>query len=757
MSLHNSHIEVGAEGSPSRVSSAWWLPLLASLLIGCGSEPSYAGIREEAEIWVGSTDLLSAEENRAGGAEAWAALGAGREDSDARIRARTARALGRLERTEAVSLLLPLLADDDPRVRAEAVNALGQAVWRVDPEIMVPDSSAAADGESGGAQPGPAGDATPTALDTVALIADSLTARAGLEADPWVRSVVAATLGRLPVASRERAEGIQRTLVEMAPDSLDSVAPLLATGIALGMDQLARRTPGPSILSRDAKSLLVRMFEFRGGPDGTSSDWARMRRAALSAYTFAGAPLDGEALRGALNDPDAQVRRLAVRVLGTAAGGPASWTARAVADSSAHVRIEALRTTAPAGPGRQCGLLIDALDDPDPHVATTAADLLGGPCEDPERQAQALLDVAGDLGDAWHVPAHALLSLARLGDVRAAAGTRRLAEHPNAFARAWAARAASELGIAAVLDNLAADSVANVRTEAIRGLVAVRGASALSTVVAQLEARDPQLVMTAAMLLNGVPGNSRWIPDLLDALDRMSEAGNETFRDVRIALLTALADAADRGSGRAGSGVGEVDLRERLGPYLRDYDPVVAERVAALLTDVQGTAVTASPRVVAQLPIPSARQLEALSGASVVLAMATGDTIRVRLLPGVAPINTFRFARLTRAGYFDGLTFHRVVPNFVIQGGSPGANEYWGDGPFSPDEVGLIHHWRGTVGLSTRGRDTGDAQIFVNLVDNLRLDFDYTIFGEVIEGMEGVDRVLEGDVIERAWVEPRTR
>ena len=63
------------------------------------------------------------------------------------------------------------------------------------------------------------------------------------------------------------------------------------------------------------------------------------------------------------------------------------------------------------------------------------------------------------------------------------------------------------------------------------------------------------------------------------------------------------------------------------------------------------------------------------------------------------------------------------------------------------DEVGL--HRRATVGISTRGRDTGDAQIFVNLVDSPRLDHIYTVFGTVVSGMEVVDAILEGDVITR--------
>ena len=105
--------------------------------------------------------------------------------------------------------------------------------------------------------------------------------------------------------------------------------------------------------------------------------------------------------------------------------------------------------------------------------------------------------------------------------------------------------------------------------------------------------------------------------------------------------------------------------------------------------------------------------------------------------------------QLARQGYYNGLTFHRVVPTFVLQGGSPGANEYAGDGQFTRDEVGLRSNARGTIGLSTRGRNTGDMQFYVNLLDNPRLDHEFTVFGEITSGMDVMDRVLEGDVIAR--------
>jgi cyclophilin family peptidyl-prolyl cis-trans isomerase len=126
--------------------------------------------------------------------------------------------------------------------------------------------------------------------------------------------------------------------------------------------------------------------------------------------------------------------------------------------------------------------------------------------------------------------------------------------------------------------------------------------------------------------------------------------------------------------------------------------------------------------------------------------MRSGKTFFIDLRADLAPLTVGRFARLAQDGYYDGLSFHRVVANFVIQGGSPASNEYSGDTLYMRDEISGLSHVRGSVGLSTRGRDTGDAQFFVNLVDNPRLDFDYTIFGSVGKPTD-LDDILEGDVI----------
>src|SRR3954464_11914313 len=121
----------------------------------------------------------------------------------------------------------------------------------------------------------------------------------------------------------------------------------------------------------------------------------------------------------------------------------------------------------------------------------------------------------------------------------------------------------------------------------------------------------------------------------------------------------------------------------------------------------------------------------------------------MRMAPQGAPIAVDRFLKLALVDhYYDRLTFHRVVPNFVGEGGSPGANEYSGHKEYMRDEIALPNV-AGSVGLSTRGRNTGDAQFFVNLVDNPRLDGGYTVFAYVLgPDMGVVSAIEEGDVMQ---------
>jgi cyclophilin family peptidyl-prolyl cis-trans isomerase/HEAT repeat protein len=110
-----------------------------------------------------------------------------------------------------------------------------------------------------------------------------------------------------------------------------------------------------------------------------------------------------------------------------------------------------------------------------------------------------------------------------------------------------------------------------------------------------------------------------------------------------------------------------------------------------------------------------------------------------------APQTVAQLTRLARAGFFNGLTFHRVVPDFVVQGGDPRGDGEGGPGFTLPCEVSPLRYRRGTVGMALSGKDTGGSQIFVALSPQPHLEGRYTIVGEVVSGMDALDAVLEGD------------
>jgi peptidylprolyl isomerase len=106
------------------------------------------------------------------------------------------------------------------------------------------------------------------------------------------------------------------------------------------------------------------------------------------------------------------------------------------------------------------------------------------------------------------------------------------------------------------------------------------------------------------------------------------------------------------------------------------------------------------------------------------------------------PVTAGNFEKLARQGYYDGVTFHRVIDGFMIQGGDPTGTGRGGPGYTIPDEFVSSHHnIRGTIAMANAGPDTGGSQFFINLVDNVRLDPKHPVFGEVIAGMNVVDRI----------------
>lgn len=118
-----------------------------------------------------------------------------------------------------------------------------------------------------------------------------------------------------------------------------------------------------------------------------------------------------------------------------------------------------------------------------------------------------------------------------------------------------------------------------------------------------------------------------------------------------------------------------------------------------------------------------------------------------------APNTVANFVKLAKSGFYDGLTFHRVIPDFVIQGGCPIGNGAGGPGYTIDCELSgdNQYHDRGVLSMAHAGRNTGGSQFFIchNRMNTQHLDRNHTCFGKVVEGMEVIDAIRPGDTIEK--------
>ena len=137
---------------------------------------------------------------------------------------------------------------------------------------------------------------------------------------------------------------------------------------------------------------------------------------------------------------------------------------------------------------------------------------------------------------------------------------------------------------------------------------------------------------------------------------------------------------------------------------------------------------------------------------------ATFDTdrgpIKIELYPDKAPLTVANFVNLAKRGFYDGLNFHRVIADFMVQGGCPEGSGRGGPGYRFEDETGNgVRHERGVLSMANAGPDTNGSQFFITHVATPWLDGKHTVFGKVVEGMEVVDAVRQGDTIKSVRIE----
>jgi cyclophilin family peptidyl-prolyl cis-trans isomerase len=411
-------------------------------------------------------------------------------------------------------------------------------------------------------------------------------------------------------------------------------------------------------------------------------------------------PVESAALQRALVDRDPWTRALAARAWGKQ-GLPASALQAPFADRDWRVRVEAARGLASAqGSAEVLRAVLPAQQDD--HVLV------------------ALYEAAGEMGELVDFSARAPLP------VRCAAAVARdrvrkalvdtpgcEGEEPGWPARARAGALAAELGLLDAARAALQDPDGRVRA----ATAAAAGPPLHPELRARLFDADPYVIQSAAGALSKDAAGSREVART--AALRLAAARQRPAGDPESDALAALAALT--------------------GPMPQLLPTPNATLAAAL---------GATPR-----PIPVPAEARAASSARRLhLRTARGD-LMVDLRPDLAPLTSSALAALAQRNFYDGLTFHRVVPDFVIQGGDPRGDGDGGPGWALPDEHTPARFLRGTLGIATSGPETGGSQLFLCHSPQPHLDGRYTIAGQLRSGESVLDALQPGDTILAATAE----
>jgi cyclophilin family peptidyl-prolyl cis-trans isomerase/HEAT repeat protein len=489
------------------------------------------------------------------------------------------------------------------------------------------------------------------------------------------------------------------------------------------------------------ETLLGNLWRLDGAPwiDGAArfanhSD-ARLRRAAAFSLSRTGEPSARPAQRSLAADSEPVIRATALRgfARGTLVEKDVAVLLPALEDGDWRVRAAACQVLAAQDginvPSEAARAVVGDFYAPQPHLAVAAIAAAGSSAE--VGSTEELLELVNG-SDAWFA-ADALAALADRGARNAALGiVETWVESPDVWRRRAVARVAAAVG-SEIEERAAADKVAGVRLAWLESLgeeQALARRDRLEKIVA--EDPDPAVRAQAVSLLRAADA----APDVDELLGLYSSWADDVMPDARAeALIAAIA---------ASEGNDEYEAILKMG--LADSDPAVA---AMVVNGARGLGREA--RLPAREPRHGGRWYEDLLqwvGQPRWLDVVTDrGTFRISLDLATAPITAREIWELAEDGFYDDLGFHRVVPNFVIQGGDPRGDGWGGPGFVIPDEPSLVpfDSWR--VGVATSGPATGGCQLFVTLLPADHLTGHYTNLGEVTDGRKVLTEIRVGDRI----------
>ncbi|MBI5496676.1 MAG: peptidylprolyl isomerase [Deltaproteobacteria bacterium] len=663
---------------------------------------------------------------------------------EAAVRTRAALALGRLQDWTVVEPLVEYLTDPDVNVRKTTAFALGEfdpvmplLVTQIkagrkgdDPLVKGPALARAAAEKKLDARlhledRAEVRRALYTGLGPLAIGAGLHHLQFGLEAGEDEAAWAARALG--VHGHRRRQEAVQdKEIMDALKKLLPSKNPDTRFGAVYALFRLsAAEVP----LVRDAL--------------GTDTD-ARVRL--YAARALAGRAGGEDALLSAMRDPDWRVRVEAVKALGdapaprgianasdvTAVGAAAKDALSALLASSgltnaplAHVvvtaagvlarappqlagpqldALAALVDVAPSGAAQAPGKTVATARKPEEYAAVRCAvaralDIVGG---NPQRVLQ-----CGPAGEpAWMAPARAMDVLAGMpgNDGERARRLQAYLHHADAHVRLKAADALAET------DPVKAPDVGTLLAEQVGGETDPGAAFAMAD----------GIKTRAVASMSG---------ELRKALRRFAASPAGDHGEACVALVEALAAC------------GVSDAIEDIKPLLGAPSVRLRRAAHSAISALGGTLSPLALRDPPFWPDPPASL-----PARATVKTTRGDVV-LRFYRDDAPLTVTNFVKLARKGFYKNVRFHRVVPDFVVQGGDPRADGFGGPGHVIPCEYNPRPYERGVVGMALSGKDSGGSQFFITHSPQPHLDGNYTAFAEVEQGMEVVDALQVDDAI----------
>ncbi|MEM7260478.1 MAG: HEAT repeat domain-containing protein [Planctomycetota bacterium] len=696
-------------------------PLLALLILtACGTAPERPGEPyAHLEAWrnIERWGRTRAVENFA------AEPASTTEHPSAHVRARAARALGGTERAEAVPLLLAMAAHDESssHVASEIAFALGQL------------------------------------HDTRAT---SVLLEGANHSTERVRVAAVRALGQLrpsPAAdavsetAEERLHEQRNSAILAALD--DPSASVRAAGALAAFWHQATETGGPRPgLDEDRAAWVVALAERLSKETHSEVRW----RLAY-ALNRIDSPAASTLLLPYATDPHPWVRAFAAEGLGRPPIAEAVEPLRALLDDSAthwtgrvlaSRTLQKLRRDGIGDPARVRDLLVGRLHvERNPLVREALIDALaegGGALE-----ADLLRAVLERPGASLTERRAALRAIGKTAASDALPHLRVAVKHDDPLLRVAAVRGLAHAGSGAlpVLRECTTDADVRVRTTAVDATSALETAERWDVLRPLLA--DPDFAVRASAVAAFTQGRpAGWLDTALRAYRASPEFEHW---ETRLTVLRALADPENFDAVAERSDA-IVELLSRPEPC-----PGVRHRIREWATRHPEFAwIVPSPVVSEFDEVPYQRtdpwDLVGRENPRWTLETTHGSIV-IELFLRDAPEHVSAAIARTRAGYYDGLLFHRVVPAFVLQGGDP-RGDGWGDaGRHLPHEINPRPYLRGSVGMPTAGPDTGGGQLFIDHLPTPHLDGRYTVFGRVILGMEVVDRLEVGDRILRATID----